>query len=508
METSNKLICFAAVLVVSGVLSGMPGCAAGDDNGGDGGRDAGGLIPDAGDAGLVPWTGGYPAIYSNSRNDVLDGSSSNSDGSSGCDGGRYTNLAPKAMVALDDGYFIYGNSNYAGNMFLRLGADGSVKDAFSLYISAGVGIEAMAVSNNNGVVVTGDLPFKLFAMEMGLDGTPVWSRTYEVDGYPFCNGKAISRIADGYVIAADCSFMQNGARNCEGPQCITHILILKIDNSGNIMWHKLYGGARTEKVASIRSLSGGGFIFTGETTSFGKSNLNPPAPYTDGYPNAWIVRLDDTGDIVMQKVLDISRQMVPYNMHPADAFGASDGFYMSGMGLGPGPIWVVKLDLEGGIIWQKNYVMGALGSIHPMTLIEDRPVQAFSYIADTGTGKWASHLGLMELGRQGDIEWNQVYRGYGNESPLLMTSSSRGFTVAGQIPMRERNNMFVYESGSMDGCEEMNTGEMGVVDTEAWAEDSIAVLFDKTVTPSDVKISITKTAENYAIFGEVCQLSE
>ena len=67
---------------------------------------------------------------------------------------------------------------------------------------------------------------------------------------------------------------------------------MKLDNSGEIIWQKSYGGTgfSIDHPGSIQQTSDGGYIVAGYTTSFGV-----------GIHNAWVLKLTDTGDVTWQK---------------------------------------------------------------------------------------------------------------------------------------------------------------------------------------------------------------
>ncbi|RME64713.1 MAG: hypothetical protein D6778_07465, partial [Nitrospirae bacterium] len=68
-------------------------------------------------------------------------------------------------------------------------------------------------------------------------------------------------------------------------------LVLKLDADGNVQWQKTYGGADDDGASSIQQTSDGGYVVAGYTASFGAG----------GY-DVWVIKLDANGNVQWQKI--------------------------------------------------------------------------------------------------------------------------------------------------------------------------------------------------------------
>src|SRR5690606_25685952 len=68
--------------------------------------------------------------------------------------------------------------------------------------------------------------------------------------------------------------------------------LLKLDSNGNVTWQYTYGGTSTELFPLCRQTLDGGYVMAGQTLSFG----------TGAY-DAWLMKLDSNGSILWQKAL-------------------------------------------------------------------------------------------------------------------------------------------------------------------------------------------------------------
>ncbi|GHU70288.1 hypothetical protein FACS1894184_15530 [Clostridia bacterium] len=71
-----------------------------------------------------------------------------------------------------------------------------------------------------------------------------------------------------------------------------------MDSAGNTLWSKRYGGSGDDRLHQIQPLSDGGAVILGETTSSDGQVKNQR-----GSKDAWVIRVDAEGELVWQKCL-------------------------------------------------------------------------------------------------------------------------------------------------------------------------------------------------------------
>jgi hypothetical protein len=112
-------------------------------------------------------------------------------------------------------------------------------------------------------------------------------------------------------------------------------------------WAKTYGGQSYDGASSIKQTSDGGYIVAGTTMSFGTGN------------DVWVLKFDANGDIQWQKVYK-NAEREGYSVTAVEV--TNDGGYIlagyattwyENEGLGYG--WLLKIDANGEILWQKGY---------------------------------------------------------------------------------------------------------------------------------------------------------
>jgi len=174
----------------------------------------------------------------------------------------------------------------------------------------------------------------LYIIKTDTNGTPQWTKTY---GYELQDvGYAACKSTDGYYI---CGYRDGPIGWTKGD-----LWILEIDESGDTLWTKQYGKAGEDYCISIRKASPG-FILSGTTVFSG-----------GGGKNAWLVRIDDEGDTIWTKTYGGSQEDVAYGVNITSDGGYILTGYVDGTGAWTaGDMWFIKTDDEGDTLWTKRY---------------------------------------------------------------------------------------------------------------------------------------------------------
>ncbi|MFN7830360.1 MAG: T9SS C-terminal target domain-containing protein, partial [Bacteroidota bacterium] len=86
--------------------------------------------------------------------------------------------------------------------------------------------------------------------------------------------------------------------------------IAKLDSVGNTVWKKTLGGSNNETPYAVQYTADGGCLVLGST----KSNDQDIQNYHGGLSDGWLLRLDESGNIVWQKTLGGSEWDELYSM--------------------------------------------------------------------------------------------------------------------------------------------------------------------------------------------------
>jgi hypothetical protein len=181
-----------------------------------------------------------------------------------------------------------------------------------------------------------------------------WQKCY--GGTNTENSRGLLPISTGGTLLLGRSYSSNGTlmANYGGADA----WVVKVNDSGNVVWQKNYGGTNLELFEMALETQDGGFLLAGETQS-----NNGIVVGNDGGQDLWVVKIDSIGNIEWQKCLggtsiETGSKIVRNNNNGYLVFGHADS--NNGDLAGIKPIrgldwWVVNLTATGNILWSKIY---------------------------------------------------------------------------------------------------------------------------------------------------------
>ncbi|HII67715.1 MAG TPA: hypothetical protein HA302_06895, partial [Thermococcaceae archaeon] len=117
------------------------------------------------------------------------------------------------------------------------------------------------------------------------------------------------------------------------------VWVLRLDAEGNLKWQKTYGGSYLDGANTVILTENGDIIVAGATASFGTG--------TPDYPNAWVLRLDENGNVKWQKAYGGS----DLDVATAIALALNSDIIVAGItnssGTGKDDFWVLRFPPDG-----------------------------------------------------------------------------------------------------------------------------------------------------------------
>ncbi len=131
--------------------------------------------------------------------------------------------------------------------------------------------------------------------------------------------------------------------------------IVKIDSKGALVWEKSYGGTEIDQAYSIAKTLNGNYIITGDSRS---NTIDVNSNY--GSADIWTIMINDVGEIIWKKNyggsgFDTSNAVISSRNGGFYIVGnsrSSDNNLTSNKG--NNDVWVLKIDDSGNIEWEKS----------------------------------------------------------------------------------------------------------------------------------------------------------
>jgi uncharacterized delta-60 repeat protein len=246
-------------------------------------------------------------------------------------------------------------------------------------------------------------------LKLNSTGEIEWQKT--IGGYYDDAVLSVIQTSDGSYVAAGWSFSVGAGG--------TDAWILKITPNGSLQWQKTYGSKGYDFAYSVTETIDGGIVLVGQSDVFSGSDND-----------VWVVKLDNSGDIVWQKTYgdskDESAKAVLQNPDGTLIIGA----WSKSFGNGSSDFWLLKLNSDGSVIWQKAYLANGEDNFFAIDRAKDN-----GYILVGGSNSIDNSnydFLVLRVSENGSILWKKAYGGSEtDQASSVATSEGGGFFVAG-----------------------------------------------------------------------------
>ena len=277
-------------------------------------------------------------------------------------------------------------------------------------------------------------------LKLNSSGNIQWQRTYGGfnDDELFC----LRQTHDGGYLVGGYS---NSGYTVEHPfiSFTTDFWLLKLDSAGDIQWQKSIGGSAQDFLYSLDATTDGGSIIGGYSYS------NASGDKTDnnwGDSDFWILKLSFTGQIQWQKTIGgTSIDQLTKIFQTSDGGYIAAGYSWSDVsGLktensrGRDDYWIVKLNAQGNIQWQKTIGGDSNDIIFDIKEMTNGTFIAGGYSTSgisgdkTEAGKGYEDYWLVKLSATGQLLWEKTIGGNGDDELWsLDITRDGGYILAG-----------------------------------------------------------------------------
>lgn len=264
-----------------------------------------------------------------------------------------------------------------------------------------------------------------------------WQKNY--GGSLFDGASYILSTSNGYIVSA---FSSSSDFDLDTNYGGVDAWLFKLDNVGNILWKKSYGGSNNDYFLSMKETGDGGFIIGGSSFSNDVDVVG-----NNGGEDFWIVKTDSLGIIEWQKNYGGSNneELVSIQTTYDGGYIASgvtrssdgdvSGYHPGGMG---NDFWIIKMDSIGNLQWQK--CLGGSGDDYGY---EIKQTEDLGYIVVGVTSSLdgdvtPSHSSnndfwVVKIDSLGMIQWEKTYGGPDFEiANSVIPTFDGGYIVVGQ----------------------------------------------------------------------------
>ncbi len=348
--------------------------------------------------------------------------------------------------------------------------------------------------------------YDVWVLRMDAERNIVWDHCYGGGNNEY-NPRIVQAGDGGFIIACESSSGLGGSKTVVNYGS-TDIWVFKIDSLGSLVWQQGLGGSNTESMGSVLHTSTDQVVL-GIISNSGISGTKSVASM--GGSDIWIVKLDDSGNIMWQ-----SRAGTVFTEGCGFSAWAErpDGNYLMAAysnagftgdktvsGYGDYDYWILEFDTNGVIVWQDD--LGWTGSDIPNTIISTLDggfvvggYSGSSMGGDKSEGSYGSvDFWVLKFGADRLLDWDKTYGGGSSDyGPFaLLEWPDQSIVIGGYSTSLPGGNKTAPYIGSSDYWV-IRTDETGaIIWQQSFGGSSSDYLYD-LVSTNDFGLLITGTS--------------
>ncbi|QCX01765.1 hypothetical protein FGM00_17185 [Aggregatimonas sangjinii] len=263
-----------------------------------------------------------------------------------------------------------------------------------------------------------------WVIKLDAQGTLQWEKSFGFSGHDhsydiietqdgglFFSGflDITSAQADGYTEKGNGSITAHGVGEFWGT---------KLDAQGNMEWRKFFGGTNNDRSHAVVQSEDGGFVLSGFSESDDFDIKNSRGSY-----DFWVVKINEEGELIWQNSYGGSGIDIAYDITKT----ADNGYVVVGHTFsddqdvnknhGEADVWMIKIDDEGNLVWERNFGGGAFDAAQGVSLSADGGFiisgNSKSTSMDVSANAGENDMWLIKTDANGKMVWQKTFGGDG-----------------------------------------------------------------------------------------------
>ncbi|ANF49243.1 secretion protein [Chryseobacterium glaciei] len=224
--------------------------------------------------------------------------------------------------------------------------------------------------------------------------------------------------------------------------------LVKLNQQGEEVWKKFFVGNNHDFLSATVGTQDGGFLLA--STSYSGKSLDKKDD-SKGGSDIWLIRLNEFGDELWQKTIGSNADEEARSVIQTTDLGffVAGNVQNSAKGYGSKDVLIIKLDKNGKELSQS--VFGGRGSDEVEKMIPTRDGGALLGIysrSNAGGSKKTENFGegdywIIKLNKDGKIEWEKNFGGKGDDHLRTLALTSEGFLIGGESRSERSGNKTV-----------------------------------------------------------------
>lgn len=196
------------------------------------------------------------------------------------------------------------------------------------------------------------------------------------------------------------------------------VYLVKTDSLGEVEWSQTYGDSKDDEGYDVVQTSDGGYLVAGGTKSYGA-----------GLVDLWLIKTDSAGETLWEQVLggvknDVANSLIVLENGECLVVGNTASY-----GAGSSDAWLIKTSSDGEVLWNITLGGSSFDNGREIILSSDSSYLIVGETSSYGSG-W-NDVWLMKIDPDGAVSWNKTYGGSMNDVGKSMRETDDGYIMAG-----------------------------------------------------------------------------
>ncbi|MGK6343839.1 T9SS type A sorting domain-containing protein [Chryseobacterium sp. DT-3] len=221
--------------------------------------------------------------------------------------------------------------------------------------------------------------------------------------------------------------------------------LVKLNQQGEVVWEKYFSGEKHDFLTSAVATQEGGFLLAG--TSFSGNSLDKKVD-SKGGSDLWLIKINEFGEEQWQKSLGAGSDEEARTVIQTTDLGyfVASNIQNSAKGYGSKDAWIIRLDKTGNVI--SELVLGGKGldEVEKMIPTKDGGVLVGIYSrSDAGGSKNTHNYGegdywIIKLTKDAKVQWEKNFGGKADDHIRTLASTSNGYILGGESRSEQSGN--------------------------------------------------------------------
>tara|TARA_R110002167_G_scaffold263017_2_gene469680 strand:+ start:3799 stop:5118 length:1320 start_codon:yes stop_codon:yes gene_type:complete len=208
---------------------------------------------------------------------------------------------------------------------------------------------------------------EFWGTKLDAQGNIQWRKYY--GGTNNDRAHAVVQASDGGFVMS--GFSESVDFDVKGSKGSYDFWVIKVNTAGSLVWERSFGGSGIEISYDIAKTLDNGYVITGNTFSNDKD-----VSKNHGESDIWLIKIDDNGNLLWERSFGGSQFDAAQSVVTAKDGGyiisanskSTDGD--ADANAGENDLWLLKTDPNGTIVWQKSF--GGMGLDYGFDALENR----------------------------------------------------------------------------------------------------------------------------------------